>query len=572
LRYQDPLVGNPNHWSLVDDGNMAVAIANPPYWDNNVNPPIMQPTPLQNPAWPIRITEPNGAAHDAAYDGSGYDSIDTTGLRFIPNAFYTLESQEYSNYGNFTATSPSMLYGTVIEPDGTSIATSTNPLCPTPGLGGYWGEADINCESPLRKDSNGNSIAFSQSTGWTDTAGRNIPLPTSVPISQCPSGPQPIVYALQWNFPGFNGGSYPVLICYSNVGVFTPPGSTSGWETLYPVYADQLFPSDGSLIQSVVLPGSATWTFTYATDALYPGSECSRVAPAPFLSGITYPTGATTTFEYSWNCGGGILSQKTENANDGTGPHVWTYTSTATAGNPPTYINVAWTVTDPLQNDTVYSTTPVVVESSSGTIQPAISPLTTRVDWYQGTGSSRTILKSQVMSYVSTGQYIVPYGTALTGGCAVGSCQGRVAMNTLLTSKQTILPNGLTSEVDYGYDSPPICLYNSSGSSCAPLTFGRILTESEYDFGQGAKGALLHSTSYTYQDQVNSNYFGAHILNDIQSEQVTNGSGTTLSSKSYGYDENNGSPQGTYGNQTSVSRIRHDALLRMSLNLKEQLC
>jgi len=532
-------------WYIVETGNRAVGDYGASL--SNINPPPTQT--FEN--YGIRVMSPNGIVDYMAFDGTNYDSINATGLSFALSPNIT----SLSNYYNGA-------YGTILTPNGINVTTAApNPTgynCP-----GHVQVADINCESPLRTDPNGNSIAFSSSSGWADTAGRHIPLPVSVSTSECPSGPQPVVYALQWNFPGYNGGTYPVLICYTNTD--SQGGATLSQYGLYPFVT--------SLIQSVVLPNNSSWQFTYGqgVSSSPSGTSCNA------LTGLTYPSGATTSYTYSQGCvwanhpGGGLviapeLGTRSVNTNDGTGSHQWTYASNEPTTTPSFTSPVINTITDANNNDTVYTMINEVPESSTGTMQGVPGGwVNSEIDSYQGTGSTRALLKSEIRNYISSGYYVLA-GYSYPGACPLGTnCNNEYGsngtyswypengMNVVVQNEQTILAGGLTSETDYTYDTAPICLLPISGTSCAPLTFGRQTSKKEYNFGQGVKGALLRSTSYTYEDQVNSNYLNRHVLNLLQSEQVTNESGATVSSVTYGYDENNGSPQGIFGNRTSTS-------------------
>src|SRR5208337_5313335 len=102
-----------------------------------------------------------------------------------------------------------------------------------------------------RKDSNGNEIAYSSTTGWTDTMGRTIPVIPAASSSGLSSCPQPPTVPLAptsaavWSPPGPNGGTYTVTFCYATV-TYTQPWAGSASE-----------------LQSVVLPNGTTWTFAY---------------------------------------------------------------------------------------------------------------------------------------------------------------------------------------------------------------------------------------------------------------------------------------------------------------------
>jgi YD repeat-containing protein len=77
---------------------------------------------------------------------------------------------------------------------------------------------------------------------------------------------------------------------------------------------------------------------------------------------------------------------------------------------------------------------------------------------------------------------------------------------------------------------------------------------SEYDFGPGTQGPLLRQTNNQYLWQSNANYLSANLLDRLSSTTVLNGSGQQIAASTYAYDENNGSPQGTFANQTSENR------------------
>ena len=62
----------------------------------------------------------------------------------------------------------------------------------------------------------------------------------------------------------------------------------------------------------------------------------------------------------------------------------------------------------------------------------------------------------------------------------------------------TVYPSGKVRRMTRSYDS--------SG-------FAKVVTEKEYDWGQGAPGALLCETDTTYAWQGNSAYLNAHLIN-----------------------------------------------------------
>ena len=100
-----------------------------------------------------------------------------------------------------------------------------------------------------------------------------------------------------------------------------------------------------------------------------------------------------------------------------------------------------------------------------------------------------------------------------------------------------------------------------------PFVIGEVLYQYESDWGNGSPGPWIRSTLTHYKWQDNAAYLNANLLNTPTSICIplpgqtacTPSSSTTASYVSNGYDENNGSPQGAFGNKTSSAvwiRIR----------------
>jgi len=94
-----------------------------------------------------------------------------------------------------------------------------------------------------------------------------------------------------------------------------------------------------------------------------------------------------------------------------------------------------------------------------------------------------------------------------------------------------------------------------------------VVTEKEYDWGQGAPGSLLKETDTSYQWQVNGSYLTAHLVDLPASVIVKDGNGIRVAETDYTYDESQyltasgittqhgAAPNGTVrGNLTTVSR------------------
>ncbi|MGC2742623.1 MAG: hypothetical protein WA672_05500, partial [Candidatus Angelobacter sp.] len=383
------------------------------------------------------------------------------------------------------------------------------------------------------EDRNGNQIGVS-STGFTDTLGRQIPVapaptlpptapnPSTASLGSCPALNylnQPVTFAYTWNLPtvniGTNGGTLPLILCYTSVYVRT--GSSVGAPI---IDVNMSFP----MLQSVVFPDNTYWAFQYS--AADPNNTAS-LGYGDLLK-VTFPTGGSITYIWSmWNdgCSGGYsraVQTRTVDANDGTGPQTWTYNSGI--------------VTDPLRNDTVHTFTGL-----GGTC----SYYETQTQYFQGPHSSGTLLKTVNTDYTFTAN---PWDSNLISQNGEGPSS---VTNVLPIRVTTTLQNGQTSRVETDYDSGftyhgpldgitsyvqtcstdptnPGCTYTSP--TTYPVTnytasYGKPIAEREYDWGQGAPGALLRQTLTTYKWQVNSAYKTANMLDLPATVKTFNGAG-----------------------------------------------
>ncbi len=524
---------NQGGWYLADYGNLSAALQY-----NSVFPLTSSQVTYTGPL-SLRVLEPTGSAHPMAYTGTGYESIDATGLKFLASGT--------------TGANSTFAIKTV---DGESLSPSTDTLCAYAAIA----HADINCEAPMRQDTNGNLIAYTPQSGWTDTIGRRIPTPISAPSASCPSGPYPIIQALQWNFPGLGSGIYPVLICYIE-------WSGGPHRDLSTVEGFPHFPSWGAKIQSIVLPDNTHWDFIYEIQLSGNAFVLDTASGPGNLVQINLPEGGQ--IQYSWieNCGtpdnstqlycDPIVQSRQENANDGTGWHKWTY-DYSWIDHPLGGVPLQITVTDPSGNDMVNTMTSSVLNTLTNTYALAPGWLNTGSDYYQGTGTSRTLLKSVQKTYSGSGVYCLGFKDCNSARVSTTYVsQQQVVMNITLSSETTTFGNNV-GQKSYLYDSG-LCFHNVTGDSCVASTFGRLTSKSEYNWGQGARGTLLRVTNIAYRwgdgSGTAASYLAAHLL-DLKSKiAVTDSSGTWASETDYGYDESNGSPSGVRGNLTSTTRL-----------------
>jgi hypothetical protein len=374
-----------------------------------------------------------------------------------------------------------------------------------------------------QEDTNGNQIASS----GIDTVGRNV-LGTTGGSGTCPAGQLPVDNSSEWIVPGPNGGNSTFVLCLAEINVVTVYDVTDGTQVTANVDA----------LQSLVLPNGTAWTFQYSSDGY--GD----------LKQITLPTGGTIS--YNWGnrvaCAGmevppRWLASRTVNANDGTGPQMWTYTYSGN-GAPTT------TVVDPLGNNTVYT----------NSYLSACSAYTTSVQYYQG---SANLLKTVTTNYSSA---VSPFSPS------VGSNYMNIVPTQIITDWAA---NGKTSQVTKTYDSGftfPSPRYNDP--TVYTGIYGKVTVQQDYDYGttSGQHGPLLKQTNTNYIWQSPnpnySTYLNNNMLNLIYSTQITDGT-NQMAYTQYGYDETAtiasglGPSQnldtsvwtGTYrGNQTSVNR------------------
>ena len=375
-----------------------------------------------------------------------------------------------------------------------------------------WKE-DPNGNQILRSAFNGAGLA----TAIVDTLGRTIPVPTQTTASDssgCPQGGTllPVSSAKVWSPPGYAGGTLSLKYCYASVWINLPGDDSTG---LVP------FSRYVGMLQSVVLPNGTAWSFEYQ-DVDSSGYSWGN------LTKITFPTGGTISYVYNVGATGfaRYVSSRTVNANDGTGNHAWTYTGV---------VGGIVRVHDPLGNDTDHTFTSLGASSS----------FETKTQYYQGAQPSHQLLKTVDTVYSSNQSLSF----------------GNMAVNVVPTSITTTWPSGKVSKATKTYDTA------ITNNGVYVGTYGKVLTDSEYDYGTGAAGSLIRTTTNNYQFLANSNYKTNNILDPVQSVKTQDGSGNQVAYSFYNYDEgslnssgvtlqhDSAPPDGVYrGNQTSVHR------------------
>jgi len=359
--------------------------------------------------------------------------------------------------------------------------------------------AGLNYQSPSSvEDANGNEITLT-ATSWLDTLNRTIPLPpgyaqgAGVPTtdySKC-TGSVPTSSAVLWNLPGPSGGTSTVEVCYAQMPLTL---SISGYPSLE---------GTNTFMQSLVLPNGTAWTFEFD------GSGN--------LISIGLPTGGMISYGWAQETVCGVYqplpsffrAATSRTVTDQTGAHTWTYSNNGWVGTwpaPPPPASMTSTVTDPLGNTSVHSLT------AQGNANCSFYE-TERQD-YQGAVLSSNLLQTTTTTYSYT---LDPNATTAFPA----------AVNVVAKTIVTTWPNNKVKETDKTYDS------GFTGG-----TYGKLLTESDYDYGSGAHGGLLQQTTNTYEFQSNSNYQTTNLINLPASTVVSNGT-YKCSETDYTYDTAN---------------------------------
>jgi len=484
------------------------------------------------------------------------------GVQVIPDFAYQIYQQAVVIGGNFIG----YLYS-VVSPDGSShqlgwlggtlyesvdatgfrFDSNTNVITDSNGIryfttGSLMYSPGGSLPNPTNvgrvEDPNGNLITYSNGV-YVDSVGRHIPAPsgTSTPdFSHC-TGTLQTNSAVTWQIPGPQGSTLTYKFCYALVNI----------NFILTVNGPHYFPAGGSqgMLQSIVLPNLTTWTF------LYDNNASGALVMATLPTGGTVSWGQSTTRIcspsdaypqfYAYSAVSRVVS-------DGIGqPQTWTYNRPLPNYNPVT-------VTDPLQNQSV--TTYLSLNGSCSMYEGT-------TQYYQGSVSPSNLLKTVSTDY------------AYTANPDFGGGWPSV-INIVPISVTTTMPVGASTvvrKVEKDYDAG--FTFTDVFGNLTHGVYGKVIAERESDYGSGAPGVLLRTTSTQYLAFSNSNYLSNNLL-DIPSQTAifagaassgACGSNGAIACTTYGYDEytlgnpgiteqHDSSPPGgsSRGNQTSVHR------------------
>ncbi|HET6843007.1 MAG TPA: RHS repeat-associated core domain-containing protein [Candidatus Angelobacter sp.] len=502
-------------------------------------------------AYGYTILSGDGATHqvygipgteDANGDATVYESLDNSGYRL------TLSNPD---------TNGLLTTGAVIDRHGNQYLVGFGALhCTKPQgnvLPSVGGHAPIIDDAPFGDrycsqtgwsgqvvDANGNQMSFhgpGNASAGVDTVGRGQPLETGAVTSDfsgCVSR-YPIYSAFINNYTGPNGVTQQIKSCYAVFPIqtsFNEPGVTEA-QNYSTNYNSFLGGYEQLELVTVVLADGSKWSFDY--DGFLN------------VTAVGLPTGGSINLTWTNigfpNCNppdatsvSRAVASRTLNDNNGHSS-TWIYNWGVPANH-----SITNSVTDPLGNDTVHTFSALDPNEGSSV---GCAFYETRTQNYQGTGTSRQLLRQTDTTYSSTQFGVLTSALAATG-------------NVVPTSVQTTTyPGGKVSLVTKSYDP---------GLGTGAPIFGNVVTEKEYDWGVGTPGPLVKETDTTYQWQINGNYLTAHLVDLPASVIVKDGNGTRVAETDYVYDESQyltasgistqhvSAPAAVRGNLTTVKR------------------
>jgi len=462
----------------------------------------MSYTDTDGTAHPIPVSGllPNGTNPMCSVNGvvGGWPHLDTTGDAL--NGYYVAYSPDLSGYriavdGNGAPVKFTDKHGlSYTFLSGTGLGSASDlpaPLVGTPELctGSACG-SQLNPGGPTNvlydpvasvEDSNGNRITKT-TTGSTavitDTANRQITLGFTAAAS-CQST------LTSLSFPGFELDSLStapstiqykdqdqqtqtITICYGlapvSLQLICGTATNCGPE----LGASGSNSGDISVPTSIILQNGDTYTFSYT-----PNDGDST--PMGEITSITLPTGGTISYAYGGltnSSSGRVLTSRT--VYDRTNESRWQY-NYANMGESG---NETVTVTDPYQNDTVYTCT---YYFNGSTYPPCY--MTGEVA-YSGSALSQNPITTKTTAYTMFGpNYYQPTTETLQWNSS-----------------------GATTETDTTWESftPPV--------QSSVISLGNVMSKVVYAYGSGTHGALLSNTQYSYLHQGNTAYVSANIL------------------------------------------------------------
>ncbi len=313
------------------------------------------------------------------------------------------------------------------------------------------------------------------------------------PLGATYTGPAYSTYTVQDS----NGNSQVYRVDYQAIDM--SPDFCSSWSPPFPARTCNVDEGSSSMFlvpRQLTLPNEKAYVFTYLNNS------------AGEIQSITLPTGATISYtytnydqrhtsissSYATVTGGRAVTRRMETVSGIS--NTWTYT----IGGSQT------SVTDPLGNITIHNW--AVMPPINDSVSLTIYEISTQ--YYN---SSNQLLRQVTNTY--TDEYD-PVNNSLA--------------NVRPITQTTTLDNGQVSEKDTQYET---FTYPCYALACPGVATRMNPTQvTEYDYGSGARGALLRTTATAYQAFT----IGGTTVTKPQTITVTDGSGTQVAKTVYEYD------------------------------------
>jgi len=434
------------------------------------------------------LVTPDGGLHPLANIGNGvWRSADATGY-----LFYTLNSAflAYDRHGNTHYN-----YSNLLDSSG-----------------------NYNQNSPLEEDTNGNQIQF----GY-DTAGRSLNNTTDYfDINNEPqacSGISSYLYATKAHLPGKANTTFDVLYCFGSPTIHLGPAAWSNRDSSGNLVNDW---SGFIALERVVLPDGSTWQFVY--DDRDSGDLQSINYGS--LTKVVTPSGGTISYKYLWTVpvgGERYLASRSVDAGDGSGPHTWTYSQTysvqdssytTTVTGPPTRMSSSG-------DDTVH-----IFTKLCGTL----SRYETEVDYYQGTGANRVLLKKENKNYDCLSAANVNPDPA--SGWEINADVINVVPTGIVTTYGNATDASVRETMSYDQGAS----FSVNGYN---LHYGLQSTDTIY----ASDNSVLLDTEKSYKAFADNSYLSSNQLDRVSYSIVTGAGGGTHETW-YQYDETTTPPKG----------------------------
>jgi len=526
---------------------------------------VPEPQDEYNSVGLFQVRTPDGGMHSYAMSSLGDDNVTVQTITPDGSHITSVQSDQGLNPYQF-------LDGSGVLYSGVSI-----PVSPYPGVPA----AIVNAPAFNVSDPDGNQITVG-ANGWTDSIGRLIPgsfvgpgsatpgstyanvtfspeddLMPGVPSSDYSKCSGTTTAARQWNVPSVNGSSQQYVFCYEDVSYQTafnttticcyPSGTlayaeASGairllYEIVLPDNTNYQFSYDSYIdLTKITLPTGGSISYTWDSKAINPTltSPLQRVVTSrTVVPGTSSPASSTGFWQYQW-----IISQ-------------YVYGST-----PEDEYAKESILTDPNGNDTVHAIEPSDNESPDGASYTDISYSGRSPDNPSATGASGTVLKTVTSTRPSIWSpfYTDNYAEELTGPAtsivtSYPDGHATKVTNTFVPAQPILNYTWSSYNQNGGYPSPNV-FYETYDCPC--LNYDLATSTSTYAYGATSPGALISTTSTTYQWQNNAAYLTANLLT-LPASIVTTDGQNRIAETDYSYDESP-SPSGTRGHPTTVSR------------------